>query len=322
MSFLITSSPHSNDFGSVPLMMRTVIIGLLPATIAGIVLFGWPALLVILSSVIAAVLTELAVNKIMKVEPTISDGSAALTGLLLALTLSPVMPWWQAALGAVFAIAVGKMLFGGLGYNIFNPALVGRAFLAAAFPVQMTTWAAPMFWRGVEAVSSATPLALMKFQQQTTVYSKLFFGNVSGCIGETSALLLLLPALFFMFKGLINWRIPASYLGSVAVLGGLFWLIDPTKYPDPLFHLLAGGLMLGALYMATDLVTSPLTPKGMWVFGAAAGVLVVVIRLFSGLPEGVMYSILIMNAFVPLINCYTRPRILGYPQKRFGRPVK
>ncbi|MBU1027166.1 MAG: RnfABCDGE type electron transport complex subunit D, partial [Candidatus Margulisbacteria bacterium] len=201
---------------------------------------------------------------------------------------------------------------GGLGFNIFNPALVGRAFLVASFPVQMTNWIAPFAYKGVEAVTSATPLAVMKFQHQLTSYADLLYGNVGGTIGETSALLILIPGLLLTLRGIINWRIPASYLGTVAAVGGIFWLIDPAKYPDPLFHLLAGGLMLGAWFMATDLVTSPLTKKGMWIFGIGAGLLVVIIRLFSGLPEGVMYSILIMNAFVPLLNKYTRPRIFGH----------
>jgi len=236
----------------------------------------------------------------MKSEVTIMDGSAALTGLLLALCLPPSFPFFAAILGSIFAITIGKQIFGGLGYNIFNPALVGRAFLAAAFPVHMTTW----------TVTSATPLAAMKFSHQLTPYWKLLMGNVGGCIGETSALLLLLGGIILTLPGK-RWQIPLSYLGTVFVLGGIFWLINPAQYPDPLFHLLAGGLMLGAWFMLNDPVTSPITKKGMVIFGLGAGILVVVIRLFSGLPEGVMYSILIMNAFVPLINRYTRPRILG-----------
>lgn len=312
MKFLIAHAPHQKLPFTVPIMMYLVIIGLLPTTIAGVYFFGLKALGLVLTCVVTAVATEYLLNKLMKKEQTIANGSAVVTGLLLALCLSPAMPFWAALLGTIFAIAIGKTLFGGLGYNIFNPALVGRAFLAAAFPVQMTTWVAPLLWKGVDAVSSASPLALMKFQQQTTPYWKLLIGNVSGSIGETSALLILIPALLLTLRGLINWRIPLSYLGSVAILGGIFWLINPSQYPDPVFHLLAGGLMLGAWFMATDLVTSPLTKKGMWFFGAGAGILVVVIRLFSGLPEGVMYSILIMNALVPLLNRYTRPRILGH----------
>jgi H+/Na+-translocating ferredoxin:NAD+ oxidoreductase subunit D len=311
MSFSISPSPHFKNKFSVPVMIYMVIVALMPATIAGVVFFGLRALALIIICVATALGTEYVCNRMMKREITLPDGSAALTGLLLALCLSPSIPFFAAFLGTVFAIAVGKQLFGGLGFNIFNPALVGRAFLAAAFPVQMTSWVIPFAYRGLEAVSGATPLAAMKFSHQITPYMNLFWGNVSGTIGETSAILILIPGIFLTAIGLINWRIPASYLGSVFIFSGLFWLINPALYPDPVFHLLAGGLMLGAWFMATDLVTSPLTSKGMLVFGAGAGILVVIIRLFSGLPEGVMYSILFMNAFVPLINKYTRPRILG-----------
>jgi electron transport complex protein RnfD len=311
MTYLISPGPHIREKKSVPVMMRIVIFALLPATIAGIYLFGLRALGLVLTCILTAVVTEYLVSRLMKKETTLSDGSAVVTGLLLALCISPSTPYFAAVLGTIFAIAIGKQLFGGLGYNIFNPALIGRAFLAAAFPVHMTSWVAPLAYRGLETVTSATPLAVMKFQQLATPYGKLLLGNVSGCVGETSALLILLPALFLIWRGVISWRIPASYLGMVAVLGGVFWMVDPANYPDPLFHLLAGGLMLGACFMASDPVTSPLTKRGMLIFGAGAGVLVVVIRLFSGLPEGVMYSILIMNALVPLINRYTRPRILG-----------
>jgi len=301
MSYIISPAPHVKFDDSVPKVMCLVLWALTPATLAGIYFFGWPALFVVLTCIITAVLTELVMNKIMKQEVTIADGSAVLTGLLLALTISPSMPLSECVIGTIFAIAIGKQLFGGLGYNIFNPALIGRAFLAAAFPVHMTTW----------TITSATPLALMKFSHQLTPYWNLFIGNVAGSVGETSALLLLLPALFLIKIGVIKWRIPVSYLGTVAIFGGIFWVVKPGLYPDPLFQLLSGGLMLGALFMATDYVTSPLTDKGKWIFGFGAGILVVIIRLFSGLPEGVMYSILFMNAFVPLINRYSRPRILG-----------
>ena len=310
MNFIISPAPHIKGHFQVPKVMRIVFLALVPAALAGIYFFGLQALGLILVCVITAILSELVMNKIMK-KDTIADGSAALTGLLVALTVTPALPYYMAVLGTIFAIVVGKQLFGGLGFNVFNPALVGRAFLAAAFPVQMTTSLAPFFYRGVDAVTKATPLAAMKFEQTLTPYWDLLLGNVGGCLGETSALALLIPALLLTFIGIINWRIPFSYLGTVALLGGVFWLINPTYYPDPIFHLLAGGLMIGGLYMMTDYVTSPLTNKGKWFFGVGGGVLVVIIRLFSGLPEGVMFSILIMNALVPLINRYTRPRILG-----------
>jgi electron transport complex protein RnfD len=311
MKFLLSQAPHVKDKTSVPVLMYLVIAALLPVVIAGVYFFGFKALGLILVCIFTAVVTEYVMCKILKKELTIGDGSAVVTGLLLALSVTPNLPYFAAILGTIFAIVIGKQLFGGLGYNIFNPALVGRVFLTAAFPVHITDYMVPFAYRGVETVTSATPLAAMKFQYQFTPYWQLLIGNISGCVGETSALLLLLGGLFLVWQKVIDWRIPASYLGTVVVLGGVFWLINSSQYPDPLFHLLAGGLMLGAWFMATDLVTSPLTKKGMWIFGAGAGILVVVIRLFSGLPEGVMFSILIMNALVPLINMYSRPRILG-----------
>ncbi|PIS29738.1 electron transporter RnfD [Candidatus Saganbacteria bacterium CG08_land_8_20_14_0_20_45_16] len=304
MNFLLSPAPHIRDNKSVTIIMCVVMLALLPATLGGVYFFGWSAAILVLLSVISAVATELVMNKMMKREVSIMDGSAALTGLLLALCVSPSLPYYQVVFGAIFAIIIGKQLFGGLGFNVFNPALVGRAFLAAAFPVHMTTWANAFAYRGLDAVTQATPLAAMKFSGQGTSYLALFYGNVGGCIGETSVLLLLLGGLYLLYKGIIDWRIPISYLGTVAVLSFVF-------KADPIFHLLAGGLLLGAFFMATDYVTSPITAKGMWIFGIGAGILVVIIRLFSGLPEGVMYSILFMNAFVPLINRYTRPRILG-----------
>lgn len=311
MSYLVTHAPHVKDKASVPKLMYTVIFALLPAVLAGIYFFGLRALFLIIICVVTAVITEYLMHKIMRKEVSANDWSAVVTGLLLALTLSPEIPYFAVILGAIFAIVVGKHLFGGLGYNIFNPALVGRAFLAAAFPVHMTNWIAPLVSRGMEAISTATPLALMKFQHQPTPYAKLLIGNISGCVGETSALLLLLGGLFLVWRGVINWRIPTSYLGTVAIFGGILWGVSPSQFPDPIFHLLAGGLMLGAWFMATDLVTSPITKRGMWIFGVGAGIILVVIREWGGLPEGVMYSILLMNAVTPLINKYTRPRIYG-----------
>ncbi|MFH1541909.1 MAG: RnfABCDGE type electron transport complex subunit D [bacterium] len=306
MNYLISPGPHIKAKDSIPQLMNLVLIALLPAVAAGVYFFGLPALFLMLVCTIAAVVTEIICLKIMKSKTPAKGGGAILTGLLLAMCLPPNFPLWAGALGSVVAIVIGKQLFGGLGYNIFNPALVGRAFLAAAFPVFITTWTSPF-----AAITSATPLAVSKFQHLITEPMSLLIGNVGGCVGETSALLLLLGGLFLLWKGVIDWRIPVSYLASVFILGGFFWILNPQQYPDPIFHLLAGGLMLGAWFMATDYVTSPITKKGMLYFGAGAGVLVVIIRLFSGLPEGVMYSILLMNAFVPLINRYTRPRILG-----------
>ncbi len=244
---------------------------------------------------------------------TISDGSAIITGILLALTLPPSFRLTSAALGSIVAISLGKHIFGGLGYNIFNPALLGRAFLQASFPVAMTTWSNPITskYSAIDAVSTATPLGAFKFEKVFTNYSDLLFGNIGGSLGETSAIAILIGGIFLLILKNADWRIPLSLMSTVFIFGGIFWLINPNHYPDPLFHLLSGGLLFGALFMATDMVTSPITPKGSWIYGIGIGVLVVIIRLFGGLPEGVMYSILLMNGVTPLINRYTHPRIFG-----------
>jgi len=307
-NLLLTISPHLAGQESVPKIMWTVVAALMPAVVFGVYNFGYKVLLTIIASITAAVVTEAIINKMRKKELTISDGSAVLTGLLLAMTLPPTFPIMYAALGSVFAIGIGKQIFGGLGYNIFNPALLGRAFLQASFSVKMTTWVAPIT---IDAITTATPLGSFKFEKTLTPWFDLFIGNVGGCIGETSALFIIIGGVFLLIKQYANWRIPVSYLGSVFLIGGLFWVLNPAEYPDPLFHLFSGGLMLGAFFMATDMVTSPITPKGMWIYGCGAGLLLVTIRLFGGLPEGVMYSILIMDGFVPLINRYTRPAIFG-----------
>jgi len=279
--------------------MLDVIIALLPATAASVYFFGMRALAITLVSVAAAVAAEAAIQKIRNRPVTINDGSAVITGLLLALTLSPAMPLWMVAVGAVAAIGIGKQVYGGLGSNPFNPALVGRAFLVVTFPVHMTTWINP-----IDGVTSATPLGLLKMEGTATGYTELFIGNVGGSLGETSALLLILGGLYLLYRGIIDWRIPAFYLGTVAVMTAVLG-------QDPVFHLLAGGLMLGAFFMATDMVTTPVTRTGKIIFGIGAGILVVLIRLYGGYPEGVLFSILLMNTFTPIIDKYTRPKIYG-----------
>jgi electron transport complex protein RnfD len=256
----------------------------------------------------------------------LTNGSAVLTGVLLGLTLPPGLPLWMAALGGVVAIALGKLIWGGLGHNLFNPALVGRAFLQAAFPIAITTWAAPAgplalrasnlappFLRpaAVDAVTAATPLNLMKFEHQATELPDLFLGNVAGSLGETSALAILLGLAWLLARRACDWRVPASLLATVAALSGLIWAVAPERFPTPGFMLLSGGLLFGAVFMATDPVTSPTTPRGAWLFGAGIGGLVVLIRLWGGLPEGVMYAILLMNAAAPLIERVTQPRAFG-----------
>jgi electron transport complex protein RnfD len=265
--------------------------------LAALYFFKGRALLIILTSVLGAVVTEYIFQRVRGKQVSITDGSAVLTGVLLALIVPPTLPLWTIIVGSAIAIGLGKQVFGGLGYNPFNPALVGRAFLLAAYPVLMTNWQ-------IDGKTTATPLNLMKMEGVGTDYWDLFIGHVGGSLGETSALALLLGAAYLIYKGYINWRIPAGILGSVFILNLLFGA-------DPIFHLFAGSLMIGAFYMATDMVTSPVTKTGRWIFGIGIGLLVVIIRLWGGYPEGVMYAILLMNTAVPLIDRYTKPRSLG-----------
>ncbi len=315
-ALIIQSSPHIKDKDSVPKIMYTVIIALLPAVFASLYLFRLKAVGLYLSCLISCLATEAIFQWIRKKSiRTLLDGSALITGLLLAMTLPPTLSLDTAVIGSVVAIAIGKQVFGGLGHNIFNPALVGRAFLQTAFPVAMTTWFPPATL-SVDTATFATPLANLKFQEAVaqgtlTPLRHLFWGNVGGCLGETSAAALLLGALILLYKKTIDWRIPAGIILSLGVFTGAFWLTDPNKYASPAFHLLAGGLLIGAFYMATDMVTSPIVPKGTWIYAIGIGLMVGLIRLFGGFPEGVMYSILFMNTFVPLLNRFFRPQILG-----------
>lgn len=309
---VISSAPHIESEDTIPKIMYSVVLALIPAMLSAVAFFGVRALLLLATCIGSCVATEYVFQRVRKQTVTLNDWSAVITGILLALVLPPRLSLLSAALGGVVAIGIGKQIFGGLGYNIFNPALVGRAFLQATYPVAMTTWINPFYYTGSsDALSAATPLAMMKFETQATAYWKLFMGNVGGSLGEASALAVVLGGAYLIYKKYVEWRIPAAYLGTVIILGGIFWLSNSAKYPDPIFHLLSGGLMLGAFFMATDMVTSPVTPVGSWVFGIGAGILVVIIRLFGGLPEGVMYSILLMNAVTPLINRYTKPKVLG-----------
>jgi electron transport complex protein RnfD len=303
--------------------MYSVVAALVPAMLVGVYLFGLRALWVILLSVGAGLAIEAGAQRMMGRKVTISDGSAMVTGILLALNLPPTVPWWLVVVGSAIAIVIGKQIYGGLGYNPFNPALVARVVLLISFPVQMTTWArpSPAFSVGVDALTTATPLGAMK--THLMVKGTLegfamgdlwhpFIGTIGGCIGETSVIALLVGAGFLLYRGYITWQIPVTFVGTVFILSGLFWLINPDQYVDPLFHILTGGLMLGAFYMATDMVTSPVTNRGMMVFGAGCGVITIVIRLFGGYPEGVSYSILLMNAATPLIDRYMRPKTFGW----------
>ncbi len=325
---LVQPSPLLKQRMTTGQAMRDVLIALLPATLAGIWFFGLGALLVILTSIAGAVLTEWTFAPAEDRRERIKDGSGLITGLLLGLSLPPGLPLWMAFLGGAVSIGLGKLIWGGLGHNLFNPALVGRAFLLAAFPVAMTTWspqtgpvdffqvagsnlAPPFMQASWDAVTSATPLGLMKFQAETTPLWNLMIGKTSGCIGETSGLLLILGGLYLLLRRDLDWRIPAAILVSVAAFSAVLSLVEPGKSPGPLFSIFSGGLLLGAIYMATDPVTSPITPKGAWIFGVGVGLLVILIRVFGGFPEGVMYAILLMNAATPLIDRYTQPRVFG-----------
>ncbi|MEW6196556.1 MAG: RnfABCDGE type electron transport complex subunit D [Bacteroidota bacterium] len=305
----LSSSPHVHSRWSTKQAMWFVVLALIPALISAVIFFGPYQLLIVLTAILSSVATEFVVKKIRKRKISVSDGSAVITGLLLGLILPPNFSLSSTAIGAVFAIAIGKEIFGGLGYNIFNPALIGRAFLQAAFPVAITTWTQPNF--AVDTVTGATPLAAYKFDKVFTSIQPMFIGNIGGSLGETSALAILIGGIFLIVVGVVNYRVPLAMIIGMILFAGIFWVIDPVKYPNPLFQLFAGGFLFGTFFMATDWVTSPITSKGMWIFGLGIALLVVVIRIFGGLPEGVMYAILIMNSVVPIINRYTRPRIFG-----------
>jgi len=324
----ISVSPHIKDKTTVKAMMWSVVAALLPAVLWGVFYFQVHALYLVLTCIITAVLSEAVSQKILNRPITITDGSAFLTGLLLALVLPPTFPLWAGSLGALFSIVIGKHLFGGLGYNIFNPALLGRAFLSVTFPVFTTTWHVPnlntiklfsegnfhAFFAG-DTITQATPLALAlpkfgAFNSNLPSYFELFIGMRGGCIGEVSAVALFIGAVYLLVRKYIDWRIPLSYIGSVLIVSSVLWFFNKS-YPTPLFHLLSGGLIIGAFFMATDPVTSPITRKGRWIFGVGAGILTISIRIWGGYPEGVMYSILMMNAFTPLIERLTHPLQFG-----------
>ena len=321
----IATAPFLTSGLSTRRLMGEVLLSLVLVVAAAVWFFGVGALLLVISASLGAVLTEWVFMGERSGLGTLRDGSALITGVLLALTLPPSIPLWMAFLGGVVAIALGKVIWGGLGKNLFNPALVGRAFLQAAFPVSLTTWTAPgqgvlrvdaallapPLAQPVDVVTTATPLGLAKFEGQLTELRPLLFGNTGGSLGETAGLLLVAVGLVLALRKVFDWRLPAATMLTVAVLSGILHLASPDSYPGPLFMLCSGGLLFGAVFMVTDPVTTPLTPRGMWIFGFGVGVLVVLIRLWGGLPEGVMYAILLMNSVTPLINRYGQPRIFG-----------
>ncbi len=296
---ILSASPHVHSKRTTQAIMLDVIIALVPAIIAALYFFRIKAVIVLLSCVISCVVFEFIYQKGFKKPVTIKDFSAVVTGILLALILPPSLPIWVCVLAGAIAIILAKQIFGGLGFNIFNPALLGRAFLMAAFPAMLTTWTNPIT---LDAVTRATPLGLHKFEGIMTGYQDLFIGNISGSLGETSAIALLIGAAYLVIKKVIDLRIPISYFLTVVIISTITNMINPEVYAPALFNVLAGGFILGAFFMATDYVTTPITKKGRWVFGIGCGLVTMIIRLWGGLPEGVMYSIIFMNAFTPLIN--------------------
>ncbi len=325
----VSPSPHQQSPETTRKLMYGVVIALAPALAASIWFFGMGAIIVTLTSVLACVAVEYLTQKyILKTKPSVTDGSAVVTGLLLAFNVPSNLPVHIIIIGAIVSIGVAKMTFGGLGSNPFNPALVGRVFLLISFPVQMTSWPVPSgFQTGyLDAVTGATPLGIMSegirngetvaaLMEKVPSHMQLFYGYMGGSLGEIAAAALIIGGIYMIWRKIITWHIPVSMLLTVAVFTGILWLADPSKFADPVFHLLTGGIMLGAIFMATDYVTSPMTHKGMIIYGIGIGVITVLIRTWGAYPEGVSFAILIMNAFVPLLNMYIKPA-------RFGKEVK
>ena len=322
---LVSPNPHIHTAVSTRSLMRDVVIALLPATVVSIVFYGLSMLLVTAVSVVSCVLLEYLITRFLLKKPsTICDWSASVTGLLLALNLPSTTPWWVVFIGAVVAIGVAKMTFGGLGQNVFNPAIAGRVFLLISFPSYMTDWKAPQGLFGADAVSGATPLGLIKeglLQGQTVTgimaengfsYGQMLFANIGGTAGEISAIALLAGFVYLLVRRVIRPHITLSIWATVAVVSLIFWLCAPERFTDPLFNLLTGGMILGSCFMATDYVTSPMSIKGGVIFGVGIGFITMMIRYFGSYPEGMSFAILIMNAVVPLLNMW-------FHQKKYGR---
>lgn len=323
MKLLISPSPHLHNNDSIEKNMYGVLIALIPAFICSVLFFGMGAVIVTLTSVVACLIFEYLIQKfLLKCQPSVFDGSAIITGVLLAFNVPSNLPVWIVIIGALVAIGIGKMSFGGLGCNIFNPALVGRVFLLISFPVQMTTWPKPLVLASsyVDAETGATPLAILKEalksgQSVTEVmssgniagYREMFLGNMGGSLGEVAAIALLVGFVYMLFRKIITWHIPVTIFATVFVFSGILYLCNPEHFVSPVFHLLSGGMMLGAIFMATDYVTSPMAVKGMVIYGIGIGIITVIVRVFGAYPEGMSFAILIMNGFTPLINRYCKP---------------
>lgn len=307
-NFVVSGTPHVRSKESIQSIMRDVIIALVPATAMGIYYFGIPALILIIAAIVSAVAFEAICQKIMKKPVTVSDLSAVVTGLLLAMNLPAAAPVWVAIVGSAFAIIFGKQLFGGLGQNFINPALAGRAFLLASYPTEMTTWSVPNGLEVADAATYATPLAQLKAGNLEASLGELLLGQCGGTIGETCAIALIIGGVYLLYKHVISWKIPVIYIATVFIL---FAVIGRQGVRLPLQEIMAGGVMLGGIFMATDYASSPVTPKGQIIFAVGAGLITYLIRTFGGYPEGVSYSILIMNCCVPLIERFTEPTIFG-----------
>ncbi len=309
---VVSNSPHIRGGETIGSIMIHVLVALAPAVAAAVWFFGLHALRVMALCTLGCIAVEEIWNKLAGRKPTWKDGSAALTGLLLAMNLASSAPWWLCLLGCLLAIGLGKQLFGGLGFNPFNPALVARVALLIGFPSLMTSWVVPNpgNWTACDALTGATPLAAEAGQLASL--NDLLIGTVGGCLGETSALALIIGGMYLVIKKLIKWQVPAAFIGTVALISGIVHAVNPALTPPPLYHVLAGGLMIGAFFMATDMVTSPMTAKGALIFGFGCGLITAVIRIWGGYPEGVSFSILFMNALTPLIDRYTIGKPFGY----------
>ena len=327
---IVSPAPHLHGKESTKSLMRDVIIALAPSLLVSVYYFGFSAVKLALVGVATAVAVEYVIQKyIVKSKITVNDYSAALTGLLLSLNLPPNSPWWIMFIGSVVAIGIAKMTFGGVGQNLFNPALVGRVFLLVSFPVIMTDYSIPTSWfrEGIDAGSGATALSIVKeglargltmdqiFDANNFSYSQMLFSKIGGSVGEVSALALILGFIYLLIRKVIRPHIPVAIIGTVLVFSGIFWLINPESYADPLFNVLTGGILIGSIFMATDYVTSPMSKKGMVLYGIGIGVITMLIRYWGAYPEGISFAILIMNATVPLINMYMKPA-------KFGKEVK
>lgn len=317
----VSPSPHVHSSESTQKIMYRVVYAMIPALAWSVFVFGWDALRVTLIAVAACIAIEYLIQKyLLKVSPTVSDGSALITGILLAFNVPANLPWWIIIIGAIAAIGIGKLSFGGIGNNVFNPALVGRVFLLISFPVHMTSW--PVNHQaGIDAITAATPLGLLKegIKNGTPIsdiaglphLNDMLLGNIGGSLGEISAILLIFGGIYMLWKKVITWQVPVSIILTVAIISGIFWMINPEVYVNPAYHLLTGGLMLGAVFMATDMVTSPMTGKAQVIYGIGIGIITISIRMFGAYPEGISFAILIMNAVTPLLNYYIKPKRFG-----------